>query len=89
MLKTFFMTPKTEKVLNEARMLAELTEDEEYLIFIEDIPTQVMSAEEAELLTAAAESLDSMLKAGFVITFALNLVLKGVMAQLWNIFNTL
>ena len=33
------MTPKTEKVLNEARILAELEEDEEYLIFIEDIPT--------------------------------------------------
>ena len=83
------MQPKTDKVLSEARLLADLTEDDEYIIFMEDMPVQMMSKADAEMLQATAETIDTFMKGGFVVTFILNLALKGVMSQLWSIFNTL
>ena len=49
----------------------------------------MMSKAEAEALQSTAETVDTFMKTGFVVTFILNLALKGVMSQLWNIFNTL
>ena len=49
----------------------------------------MMSKAEAEALQSTAETVDTLMKTGFVVTFILNLALKGVMSQLWNIFNTL
>ena len=37
----------------------------------------------------ATESAKGVLSTGFVFTFILNLLLNGVMSQLWNVFNTL
>ena len=71
------------------QMLAEYEEDEDYMIIIEDIPRQLAKQGDLEKLTAAADATESLFAASFAITFIINLLLSGVMSQLWNIFNTL
>ena len=41
------------------------------------------------MLATTAAAVTGILTTGFVLTFTLNLVLNGVMSQLWSIFNTL
>ena len=54
-----------------------------------ELPRQSISESQTETLISAAEAVEEVLVAGFIITFLLGLVLKGIMSQLWNIFNTL
>ena len=70
-------------------MAAELEEDEEYFIIKEDIPRQLANKDDLEMLQSTADTASDALALGFAMTFGLNLILSGVMSQLWNVFNTL
>ena len=49
----------------------------------------MVNSSHAETLISASTVVRDVVVSGFVLTFLLNLLLKGVMSQLWNIFNTL
>ena len=69
--------------------MATLSEDEKYLTIEAEIPRQVKNEEDMILLEDTMSSAIELFQGQFAMTFALNLLLKGVMSQLWNIFNTL
>ena len=71
------------------RKLATFFEDDEYIVIEENIPRQLRDKGDLAYLTSSAEAVGDTLKAGFALTFILNLLLNNVMSLLWNIFNTL
>ena len=42
-----------------------------------------------ESIKISAQTIKSLLTGGLVISFLINILLNGVMSQLWNTFNTL
>lgn len=87
MLKSYFMRPTNRLV--QGRSLVPLEQDEEYLTITADIPKQLLSEDEQVTLQFLASTTTAMLTTSFALTFIINLLLNGVMSQLWNIFNTL
>lgn len=71
------------------RSLATFEENEEYIIVKESIPKQVKSWADLIQLQGTAALVESVMQSGFALTFTMNLLLHGVMSQLWNVFNTL
>ena len=69
--------------------MASIDEDDEYFIINEDIPAQMQSESELATLEDSLGGAMAILEGQFVITFILNLLMNGVMSQLWGIFNTL
>lgn len=91
LLKSYFLVPDAGLVSGMPRSLAasNLSEDEQYIIIEHEIPRQLRSLLESMQLAEMGETVEGVLKTGFAFTFALNLILNGVMSQLWSIFNTL
>ena len=92
LLKSYFTTPsklKAQGYQSTGRRLAEIDQDEEYIIFTEDIPRQVKNEEELAALENTAQTVETALTTTFVITFIVNLILNGVMTQLWVVFNVM
>ena len=89
LLKEYFLRADPVLAALNSRSLAKLEEDEEYLIIRADIPRQFMSEEDKVAIENAAETFETILTASFALSLLLNLLLSGVMSQLWNIFNTL
>ena len=97
LLKSYFLVVDPILSLGFTRSLAStnttstsrMVEDDEYIVIEHDIPRQLRSIAEAVTLTETAEVVVDVLTTGFALTFILNLLLNGVMSQLWNIFNTL
>ena len=85
------MTPRIDpnSFLPGMRNLAKFEEDGDYLIIKEKMPTQVMSEKDKENLESAASTVESTFVLGFILSITLAIVLKNVMSQLWNTFNTL
>ena len=88
------MTPSSflasQLKVGEGRFLTETEDnDDQYLIIAQDIPKQLKSKEELESLQSTAEVIQDTLASGFVVSFLLNLLLNGLMSQLWNTFNTM
>ena len=63
--------------------------DDQYFVITQDIPKQLKSQEELESLQTVADVIQDTLASGFMVSFALNLLLNGLMSQLWNTFNTM
>lgn len=94
LLKSFFLVPDYGLALGYSRSLAQLQqqsfiEDDEYIIIEHDLPTMMKSLAELVSLEGTSETLEGVLSSSFGLTFLVNLLLNGVMSQLWNIFNTL
>ena len=94
LLKSYFLVPDPLLSMGYTRSLAtsspyRLIEDDEYVVFEHEIPRQLKDTEETITLTEIAEAAKTALENSFALTFALNLILNGVMSQLWSIFNTL
>lgn len=89
LLKSYFMNPDPVRASLAARKLSTLEDDGEYITIIEDMPLQLSSQSDFDTLSSTAEATQTVLTTGFVLTFVVNLVLNGVMSQLWNVFNTL
>lgn len=53
------------------------------------MPRQFKNEAEFVSLQSTLDNASSVMQSQFAFTFALNLLLNGVMSQLWNIFNTL
>ena len=69
--------------------MATIQEDEEYLIIKADLPRQFKSEQDRADMESAAETVETILTSSLILSFIVNLLLNGVMSQLWNIFNTL
>ena len=89
LLKSYFLKPDPVLSQLQARSLATMEEDEDYIVIREKIPRQFMSEEERAVIESTAETVEDILTTSIVLSFILNLLLSGVMSQLWNIFNTL
>ena len=91
LLKSYFLNPETQESDSKRRRRLGLVyeEDEQYIIFTEDLPRMMASSEEFEQIAGARESTVDVLKAQFLTSFALQFVLSGALSMLWNIFNTL
>ena len=70
-------------------MLVDIDDDGEYIKITQDIQTQLKNQDDEETLSAFSETTETVLTIGFVFSFIFNLVFKGVMGQLWIMFNTL
>ena len=66
-----------------------LIEDDEYIVFEHEIPRQLRDTPETLTLVETVEVVVIVLTSSFALTFTLNLLLNGVMSQLWSTFNTL
>ena len=87
MLKSFFLKPQ---LASSSRSLASIVEqDDGYIVIEEEIPRQFKSQEEFERFESTLDSTANAMTSQFAVTFVINLLLNGVMSQLWNIFNTL
>lgn len=64
-------------------------DDEAYFTLLIDAPRQVMSLKEKVQLQSASESLKTAFRIQLVVSIALSLLLKGVLGQMWSMFNTL
>lgn len=89
LLKSYFLRPDPVLAMMQGRVLATLEEDDEYLIIREDLPRQFVSEEEMAAIETTAETVETIFTSSLALSFAINLLLNGVMSQLWNIFNTL
>lgn len=91
LLKSYFMqaSPVLAAQYQGKRKLAKLEQDDEYITVIEDIPLQMQNLEDKETLETVVEVVIDVLTVTLVISLALTVLLKGIMSQLWNIFNTL
>jgi len=65
------------------------SEDGRHIIVEEQVPRQMKNEEDFIQMQDVLESTTDILLTQFVLSFILNLLLKGVMSQLWSIFNTL
>ena len=55
----------------------------------EDLPRQVRNEDEFKVIQDTIDATVTVFTSQFVFAFIINLILNGIMSQLWNIFNTL
>ena len=89
LLKSYFLRIDPVLAMMQGRSLATIQEDEEYLIIKADLPRQFKSEQDRADMESAAETVETILTSSLILSFIVNLLLNGVMSQLWNIFNTL
>lgn len=88
--KSFFLMAGMGSRFLPGRLLVSTYEEtDEFFILKESIPRQDADSEEAAKVGATAAAAKQVLAAGFSMSFAVSILLNGVMNQLWNIFNTL
>ena len=56
--------------------------EDQYLVITQEVPKQLKSQEELESLQSVADAIQDTLASGFIVSFALNLLLNGLMSQL-------
>ena len=89
LLKSYFLRPDPVLAMMQGRSLVTMEEDEEYLIIKADLPRQFFSEEDKAAMESTAETVETIFTSSLALSFVINLLLNGVMSQLWNIFNTL